>query len=196
MRLYPEEIVAYDVANAQQSHGQLYRALLSHTVGELVTGVGTLSKSVGELQSVQHAHTERLDSVAQKVEQLSLHQVDVLSAVQQVVQQMQVAAQAAKGAELPDDAKALSPPRSPRLRLGSCLTLARSPSMAPSLTRSASMVSCGTPGGVLHHLPPSTPPVEANVDEGEGPDRTIRPSCQMAPPNSVGVCPTELREDL
>ena len=75
MRLYPEQIIAYDVANAQQSHGQLYRATLAHMVGEL--------------QSAQRTQAGRMDSMAQKVDELGARQGEVLAAVQQVAQAVQ-----------------------------------------------------------------------------------------------------------
>ena len=75
MRLYPEQIIAYDVANAQQSHGQLYRATLAHMVIEL--------------QSAQCTQAGRMDSMAQKVDELGALQGEVLAAVQQGAQAVQ-----------------------------------------------------------------------------------------------------------
>jgi hypothetical protein len=92
VRLYPEEIIAYDTASAQQSQGQLYRATIINAVSDLSTGLGILSKSVADLQSAQRANADRLDSVVHTVDQLGERQGDVLAAVQEAVAHLQAIA--------------------------------------------------------------------------------------------------------
>ena len=84
VKLYPEEVVAYDVANAQQSHGHLYRTALSLTVNELSHSMGLLNERLVEL------HT----SVDQKFKQMDARQDKVLAALRRGVQEQSSHAQA------------------------------------------------------------------------------------------------------
>lgn len=72
--LIPEEIVVYDAAVMRQAHGQVQDAHVPHNASELTSIVSSLTQSVAELRTVQHMHTERLEGMAYKSEQLSNQQ--------------------------------------------------------------------------------------------------------------------------
>jgi len=102
VRLYPEEIIAYDVANVQQSHdAQLYRATMANTVNLTATGVSFLSDTVRELQAAQRTQGERVDELSKVLEQVGARQLEMHEAIQQVLSRMPVPSGASTVQSLP-----------------------------------------------------------------------------------------------
>ena len=83
VRLYPEEIVSYDVAEAQQSpNAEVHRATLFHTTAEIAGNMAALSKTVAELQSAQRSHGEALERLSDRQTELLLEVRHALTAMQ------------------------------------------------------------------------------------------------------------------